>query len=378
MSKLFAALDQTGEIQFVGDVARGAACGCFCPVCLSPLVAKQGDQNEWHFAHEADQERPECLAGAINLLRHVGVEQLMSSPPEKLGDFITSVQLRSWAGLLEKQVRWSVNLIRPWQWVPKAAQGAPVAGSEIQGGIPVHLHVQVADSLPSSTREHEPGHAILLLWIATPSKQVQLRTRKQVLQFIESNSSMHWLHMPDQHGLVLQATQELQELAQQEKDRLHRAAAQRQQQAGHRWAQIRNRMEFRGVGAGDETIAEESIASPQTDPRAGRHPAGQAPPTANYPWAPERKPGSSFLFFRLKDGSAWVVYSLADGGSGIAPWGTPEEIDGWDEALPASIGTPDTGAGIYRASSPVGAIMFFNGRVAATRSSSNPEDFMGL
>ena len=117
MSKLFAALGQTGEIQFVGDVARGAACGCFCPVCLSPLV-------------------------------------------------------------------------------------------------------------------------------------------------------------PDQHGLVLQATQELEELAQQEKDRLHRAAAQRLQQAGKRWAQIRNRMDVRGVGAGDGTIAEESIASPQTATRARRHPAG--------------------------------------------------------------------------------------------------------
>ena len=42
MSQLFAALDAQGQIRFVGDVARGAACGCFCPVCASPLIAKLG------------------------------------------------------------------------------------------------------------------------------------------------------------------------------------------------------------------------------------------------------------------------------------------------------------------------------------------------
>ena len=76
MSQLFAALNVQGEIRFVGDVDRGAACGCFCPDCSSPLVAKQGSANEWHFAHEGGQERPECLVGAQNLLRRFCMEHL--------------------------------------------------------------------------------------------------------------------------------------------------------------------------------------------------------------------------------------------------------------------------------------------------------------
>ena len=76
MSQLFAALDAQGEIRFVGDVPRGAACGCFCPACASPLVAKLGEVNEWHFAHVAGQERPDCIVGAVNLLRRLGVEYL--------------------------------------------------------------------------------------------------------------------------------------------------------------------------------------------------------------------------------------------------------------------------------------------------------------
>ena len=48
MSELFAAIDATGELCFVDEVPRGAACGCYCPECASPAVAKQGDSKAWH------------------------------------------------------------------------------------------------------------------------------------------------------------------------------------------------------------------------------------------------------------------------------------------------------------------------------------------
>jgi competence protein CoiA len=33
------------------EVARGAACNCLCPGCDSPVIARQGTEREWHFAH---------------------------------------------------------------------------------------------------------------------------------------------------------------------------------------------------------------------------------------------------------------------------------------------------------------------------------------
>lgn len=45
-------LDSDDErIVDVVDVPRGAKCGCVCPSCRTPLVARQGDEKEWHFAH---------------------------------------------------------------------------------------------------------------------------------------------------------------------------------------------------------------------------------------------------------------------------------------------------------------------------------------
>jgi len=35
----------------VEDVPRGVKCGCICPACKTPLIARQGEEKEWHFAH---------------------------------------------------------------------------------------------------------------------------------------------------------------------------------------------------------------------------------------------------------------------------------------------------------------------------------------
>jgi hypothetical protein len=37
----------------VASVPRGRHCGCICPSCSTPLVARQGKQKEWHFAHRS-------------------------------------------------------------------------------------------------------------------------------------------------------------------------------------------------------------------------------------------------------------------------------------------------------------------------------------
>lgn len=37
----------------VVDVPRGKLCGCICPSCKMPLQARQGNVNQWHFAHSS-------------------------------------------------------------------------------------------------------------------------------------------------------------------------------------------------------------------------------------------------------------------------------------------------------------------------------------
>ena len=41
----------SAELLHVSTVSRGKKCKCYCPECLQPLQAKQGEVKEWHFAH---------------------------------------------------------------------------------------------------------------------------------------------------------------------------------------------------------------------------------------------------------------------------------------------------------------------------------------
>lgn len=45
--------DSNGRIVAVADVERGLACGCVCPGCRHPVIARKGDVLRHHFSHTA-------------------------------------------------------------------------------------------------------------------------------------------------------------------------------------------------------------------------------------------------------------------------------------------------------------------------------------
>ena len=51
-----------GELVHISEVERGEACGCSCPVCDEPLVARKGNVKQHHFAHRPGSE---CSAETV-------------------------------------------------------------------------------------------------------------------------------------------------------------------------------------------------------------------------------------------------------------------------------------------------------------------------
>ncbi len=47
----FGLSEKDGRFLDVSKVPRGKQCGCICPSCKTPLIARHGNINEWHFAH---------------------------------------------------------------------------------------------------------------------------------------------------------------------------------------------------------------------------------------------------------------------------------------------------------------------------------------
>lgn len=63
-----------GEIVSIEDVKSGLTCGCICPACGDPLVAKKGEKMMHHFAHHAGHT---CEFGYESSL-HLAAKNILS------------------------------------------------------------------------------------------------------------------------------------------------------------------------------------------------------------------------------------------------------------------------------------------------------------
>lgn len=63
-----------GQITSIADVESGLKCGCICPACGEPLVAKKGSKMAHHFAHHAGKN---CEYGYQTSL-HLAAKDILS------------------------------------------------------------------------------------------------------------------------------------------------------------------------------------------------------------------------------------------------------------------------------------------------------------
>lgn len=372
MTKLFAAIGPDEELRFVGDVPRGAACKCRCLVCNSPLVAKQGDERDWHFAHEGRQERPECLVGAVNLLHRLAVDYLRSGADLTFPRYMQRAHARSSVRNHSEEVSWEAQLTGAPTWLEAKSKEGAVARGRLDNGIDVAIHVSIADKEPSAYPAAANAGAALVFWCVVPA-QSDLRKWVYIEQHFRRCARFIWMHQPDVFGLVEMARKRLQAVADSEEVQARRRDQEAARDAGLRWGAAAARLRSSQQGPGHA----------QTDLRAisQLYATAAAPPPPNpasddYPWAPDRKPNSAFIFYRLDDQSAWIFYSLSDGGYAITPWPHPGED--WDLALPSDVGVPDRERMIYRATSMQRAVIYLNQRARVTRASSDPTEFTAL
>lgn len=89
-------------------------------------------------------------------------------------------------------------------------------------------------------------------------------------------------------------------------------------------------------------------------------------------WADEVKQNGSFFCYLFTDQSQWVAYPRQDGFYALRPW--PDASDGWDEALPPSLGQAQSDLGYYRISDYVSFTMAVRKFSAGIRNTSNPAE----
>jgi hypothetical protein len=339
-ANLFAAVDAARQIRFIDDVPSGAACSCFCAACGSPLIARKGSVKVHHFAHEANQERPECLAGALNLLRRLAADFLRESATPVLPQYRRQVSRRLLSGHATELVEWDAQPVRV-DWFDETHQGAPVGRILLDNDVSVDVLITIADDPPPQSQVDSPTGA-LAFYTYLPEYEV-LCSRAGVLGHLGGTGRLVWIYQPDVYGLVSDAVKRL------------RARYDKEEALANERAR-KEREHF------DQAYAV-SVAAPET---AGAK--EESAPAA--PWTAEKKRNASFFGYRFPDGSAWVHFELGRGGYGLRELHAQPQ---WYHGLSESVGTYDPLLDLVICSTPPN----FSSPVA-TRISSDLADVLQL
>lgn len=347
MATLFVARDAQGLTRFIGDVPRGAACGCFCPVCNAALVAKQGYELDWHFAHEAGTERPECRAGAMNLLRRLAIEELNRRGLVLLPDYSVAHPLGGRAPVV-----WTARPAGEMQLLEVHGAQTPAATLALREGGTALVFVCIDRETPPTS--YGPEQAMLVVWCPYP-EDGKIRTEAQARQFVNATIRLRWAALPDFEGRVAAAEAEARAFM----ERLQRELA---QQAGARWGAMRRA--FHAPPLPREVLDD---APPSAAP---------APATVIAPqWAPGLLAGTSIHYRAMDDGSQWVCYQSAANQWRLRP--VPELHDGWDESFPLTIAVAE-GEAWMRVVDFGKLLMLFNAHATASRIDSDPRVIQSL
>lgn len=359
--KLFAAMDSDGLIRFIGEVERGAACGCVCPVCESPLVAKQGSINEWHFAHEASQERPECEVGAANMIRRIAAEWMVIKGVPALPDYKRVVTARSASREAHREVRWSAQINQDGRlWDTTGSPSKAFLTGRLSTGVQFDASVLVGDHPPKLMPPTDKVVAHLFFWVPTPT-QSDLTKRVHLEQHILRTGKWIWQSHPDHLGLLEKARQE----AQAEAKSFDQALLDKYRQLKEAFERNRVRVEEeRGVGREGFRQRLENTQQQAQDP------------DNSVPWAPDRRSNTSFVLYVLREGQgSWVIYQRFDGSFWLVP---VPKFEGWDESIPASVWTAiDVEVG-FKIETSAAATVFLGARARLVRSSSDPKEIEKL
>lgn len=328
---IFAGIDSTGALRYIDRVASGLACECFCVVCGSPLIARKGDVKIWHFAHEAGQERPQCSAGAANLMQRIAREYLMETGAFPLPPYSESVFLPDAPYVGSEKIGWPIFAAAPAKWLPHTSSDVDMDMS--QGSVMLdtcdvaRIYVRAGkQARPQNLDAHAPS---LLFWAPLPDLTAS-PTREWLHQFLRQHGTFEWLTMPDAHGLRAKAVAHLEDNRRRQQERQRLFGTERSvvlQKIGLHMPLPMDRVDAtpppRPIRFSTEDPCSEAIA--------------EAPPRPA--WAAEHLPNSTIMVYRLRDGSSWVLYQTIDGPCSLRQWPQPEE--GWDEAFPPSIGQAD-------------------------------------
>lgn len=97
---------ETGKMVSIMNSPNGEACNCVCAECGETLIARQGEANEWHFAHKNGKTCIYSPETALHLLaKEIVVEENMIILPDGRNFQYTEYNLEKWMPGLRPDIK---------------------------------------------------------------------------------------------------------------------------------------------------------------------------------------------------------------------------------------------------------------------------------
>lgn len=220
----------------VASVPRGRNCNCICPSCKTPLVARQGQVKEWHFAHQSRgvhaETRNECdysFEMSVRLmLRQLSSKGLRFKTPE----FKDSISALSDVSYQSHVIDFTVTVTSIIQLED------PIIGSFFSGvevdvlgdvkGIPFVIYVtyegrEIPDTLRAPKTSRCGVVEVNLAGVASRFRQEKYGRYIEALKtYIEqSTEGKHWVYHPRYLAAHQKAKSEMEVWLEQQKELNH-------------------------------------------------------------------------------------------------------------------------------------------------------------
>lgn len=341
MVQIISGKHRDGRHLFIGEVSSGFQPDLSCEICGSKLVAKKGQINEWHFAHENGNQRQECLIGALNFIRR-SVKNFIAKNGQipKPSPFV----LRGSAHGVQFQERLSPSIAAIFDWCDSNNSSTRLADLKDTDGILGEIHVMLsADKVPVMGVN---DRSILTVCISESLGVLKTESVDAMCEQLVRNASAQWLSLPGNAPSVRSVYEELKKRA---------AATLEAQLAKQAQSNFSFSDELEGVEFPSKVLDVPEVSWKDD---------------ARLTWAAELKEFSSIFCYQLKDGTQWFRYTTQTEIIKLKPW--PEPFDGCDECFPASVGSYDQRMQCYVIQDRVMFPAAFNKFVLGMSNTSNP------
>ena len=199
------AMDKEGRVRSVDEVARGLACDCTCPSCGHPVLARQGEIREWHFAHAVETD---CDGGLESAL-HLAAKQLLL---ENGGLSVPEIRIETEVRLPDGRVGKGAAF-RPERWIDFQTVEAEKSIGTIRpdivaviGNTMLFVEVAVTHFVDSEKRAILKELSVPTIEIDLATFQGEKWTWELLGEYVIENAlQKRWLHLPEEETLRREA-----------------------------------------------------------------------------------------------------------------------------------------------------------------------------